>query len=167
MTEKTIEVKTNKTVFEAIDGTEFVDADECLKYESTYKAIVGARFRVIAKYMSYSSVAWQALRQTDYITDDYEGYLVTPQTKEDCDTIIHFVASHVYSNGFLGRHPSPDSSDLAPAEIIPGKTYLVCITDCWGMVLEEEKLLKFYKTNVEKAFHASCEQSLGEEEETK
>ena len=94
---KTREVKTNYTVYQAFDGTEFEDCQECLQYEKGAEGMLLARIQhaVVKSDTEYNILGG---------SDDTEVRVVMPKTKEDIDTITHLVAIHTN----LERCPLPE-----------------------------------------------------------
>ena len=81
MKEKKVEQVTYKMVYVSVDGTEFDDKDECLKYDKSALGILKGRI----KEMSLSELSEDDLFHTG--SCDNMVYACIPKSNEDIDTI--------------------------------------------------------------------------------
>ena len=85
--------------YEAIDGTKFLDKEECIKYEQSARGVLRSRFNslVVAKHDE-----WELLRGSD----DHTVYVLKLETPEDKDTILQL---YYIENPHLIRDDAPAS----------------------------------------------------------
>lgn len=86
MTETKKEKVTQYSVFVAVDGTEFLDKEECKKYEDTANCVLLTR----VKSMAITEIMGG---EEDFMDENDENQYVTiiPKTQADIDTINQFL----------------------------------------------------------------------------
>lgn len=89
MKEVTKEQVQKYTVYEALDGTEFHDKAECLKYEESAKGVIRAR---IAKLTVGKANEWDLLAGND----DHEIIGIKMQTGRDVEYVKQFLMMECY-----------------------------------------------------------------------
>lgn len=78
------EVKTYVKKYVAIDGTEFNDREECIKYENSAKVILKSKF---LKLVVKETDAWNLL----YGNQDTIVYYIQFREEKDIDTLIQYM----------------------------------------------------------------------------
>lgn len=78
------EITNYKTVYVAIDGTEFDSKEECVKYENSARVILKSKF---LKLVVKETDAWHLL----YGNEDTIVYYVQFREEKDIDTLIHYM----------------------------------------------------------------------------
>ena len=90
MERKEIEVKSFKTVYVAVDGTEFDEREQCEKYDKSALGVVQGRVKKLAVKITDE---WRAVGGGE----DHECWIVIPKKPEDVDAIKQLLA--LYGNG--------------------------------------------------------------------
>jgi hypothetical protein len=81
MKEVQIETKSYKTVWKAIDGTDFANKEECELYESSARGVIMGRFK---KLVVAESDEWELLRGDS----EHGVYALKIESQTDIDTIL-------------------------------------------------------------------------------
>lgn len=89
METKQIEVKSIKTVYVAVDGTEFNDKEECRKYDESAIGVLKGRVKKLAVKVTNE---WTAVGGDE----DHEVWIVVPKKAEDVVAIGQLLA--LYGN---------------------------------------------------------------------
>lgn len=103
MIEKKKEIKTFETVYVSTDGTEFLDKDECIKYENSAKGVLLGK---------YSPIVIKSDIEDNLFglgSGDYEIDIVKIPTKEALDVIEQLV--YLYNSYLLNNDYTGDSKD--------------------------------------------------------
>lgn len=91
MIEKKIEIVSYKTVYEAIDGTEFTSKDECKKYEESARCVLMAKY---SKLILTSDTEWNLFEMgsEDFIVD-----VIKLNNEKDIDVVLQLIALERYT----------------------------------------------------------------------
>lgn len=92
--EKEKKVTTYEIYYQATDGTEFTDPEECRKYEESAKGVLKARLKEITLY----SMSESALFDTG--SDEFTIHGIKMKVKEHADLVLQ---SYLISNGWILR----------------------------------------------------------------
>jgi hypothetical protein len=85
MKEVVIEKIVKETQYEAIDGTIFINRDECIKYDNTARAVLLSKYnKLVLKRISEYALFGSG-------SDDYEIELVSVNNSEDIGTIMQLL----------------------------------------------------------------------------
>ena len=85
MKEVVIEKIVKETQYEAIDGTIFINREECIQYDNTARAVLFSKYnKLVLKRMSE-----YALFSCD--SDDYEIEIISVNNSEDIKTVMQLV----------------------------------------------------------------------------
>ena len=96
MKEVQIETKSYKTVYKAIDGTEFTNKEDCELYEQSAGGVIKARFK---KLIVAESDEWELFKG-----DDQHGvYALKLDSQTDIDTVL---LAYFYDNPWILRDES-------------------------------------------------------------
>ena len=82
------EVKTYKDIYVSVDGKEFANEADCMKWEASYKGTIEASWRLVKKLEVNSTdlgLPWSS--------DDHECYVVEPKSIEDITLINAYIQS--------------------------------------------------------------------------
>lgn len=91
MKEITKETSTKYTVYQAVDGTEFTQKEECVKYENSALGVLRGKIKRLT--ICEPQDAW--ILMGGY--DDHQVIAVKPQTEVDVDTILQwYYLEHPY-----------------------------------------------------------------------
>lgn len=89
METKTIEVKTEKQIYVAVDGTEFNDANECIRYEESALCVLKARLKKCLVKKTDEDAAFSG-------DSDHECWILCPKDSEDIKNLLQLLA--IYGN---------------------------------------------------------------------
>lgn len=92
METRQIEMKSYKTVYVAVDGTEFEDMNECERYDKSAMGVVKGRVKQLAVKVTDE---WAAVGGDS----DHEVWIVVPKTPEDVAAIRQLLV--LYGNNNL------------------------------------------------------------------
>lgn len=86
MVEKQTVIESYKTIYEAIDGTEFMSKDECRKYEESAQCVLMAKYN---KLVTKSDTEWElfGVGSDESIVD-----VVRLNGEQDVDVILQLIA---------------------------------------------------------------------------
>ena len=91
MKEITKETSTKYTVYQAVDGTEFTQKEECVKYENSALGVLRGKIKRLT--ICEPQDAWTLMGGYD----DHQVIAVKPQTEVDVDTILQwYYLEHSY-----------------------------------------------------------------------
>lgn len=91
MKEITKELTTKYTVYQAVDGTEFSQKEECVKYEKSALGVLRGKIKKLT--ICEPQDAWMLMGGYD----DHQVIAVKPQTETDVDTILQwYYLEHPY-----------------------------------------------------------------------
>ena len=165
MKEKSIERQYTQVtkVYEAFDGTEFRDRDQCEAYEQSAACAVGVRImskmkKLTAKMNEDGTYVrddmFFALRLMDALVEDSsecaDFYRWTPETEEDIKNYIQWCKLKFGCNGFAAKRDDDGQDDwfgkyshrCLQEDLQPGKTYIVYVNEesPWCCAYEMDKL---------------------------
>jgi hypothetical protein len=90
------EVKTYENVYVSIDGNEFNNEADCRAWENSYKGTISASYKLLKKIdANASSLGLPGA------CDDYECYMIKPESLEDIVLINAYIESSTYNKGAL------------------------------------------------------------------
>lgn len=82
MKEVVIEKIVKETQYEAIDGTIFINKEECIKYDNTARAVILSKYnKLVLKRMSEYALFGSGL-------EDYEIEIISVNSSEDINTVM-------------------------------------------------------------------------------
>ena len=82
MKEIVIEKIVKETQYEAIDGTIFINRDECIKYDNTARAVILSKYnKLVLKRMSEYALFGSG-------SEDYEIEIISVNSSEDIKTVM-------------------------------------------------------------------------------
>lgn len=164
MKEKKVEKQYTQVMvtFEAYDGTEFRDSDQCEAYEQSAACAAGVRFMAKAKRLEDKKNAYgtsirddmfYALRLMDALAEDSseeaDYYRWTPETEDDIKNYLQWCKLKFGCNGYadagedgqdswFGRY----SHRCTQNDLQPGKTYILYVNEesPWCCAYEMGKL---------------------------
>ena len=127
MTEIKKEETTYKTMYQAIDGTEFVDKEECEKYEQSAACVLLAKLVgcEVARGYDHEWLDWG---------DENEYRTLIPKTQEDIDTMNQLWFMH---GGKKEEKPKFDKSHINKLILMGVRTYNDKLDWCWFYILED------------------------------
>lgn len=91
METRQIEMKSYKTVYVAVDGTEFEDRNECERYDKSAMGVVKGRVKKLAVKVTDG---WTAVGGDS----DHEVWIVVPKTPEDVSSIRQLLVLYENTN---------------------------------------------------------------------
>lgn len=142
----TKEKKSYYDVYEAFDGTEFTELEDCRKYEEQVESVFAKRFYSFSRKIKNGDTYYAI----DNLLDDSRGeakyFIATPTTDSDINAMIAFIENNEGSLSDYG-------ASVSKIEI--GKKYLVAVSDYWASVSTMESIKALFDkllTRTEKAF---------------
>lgn len=164
MKEKKIEKQYTQVMvtYEAFDGTEFHDKDQCEAYEQSAACAAGVRFMAKAKKLEAKKAdngayirddMFFALRLMDAITEDSSDcadfYRWTPETEDDVKNYLQWCSLKFGCNGYADSDEDGQdcwlgsySHRCTQNDLQPGKTYILYVNEGspWCCAYEMGKL---------------------------
>lgn len=165
MTEKKIEKQYTQVevVFEAFDGTEFRDRDQCEAYEKSAACAVGARFLAKAKKLEAKKDSlgtpirddmYYALRLMDALTEDSSDcadfYRWTPESEDDVRNYLQWCKLKFGCSGYAASDENGQDNYFGRYShrcllkgIQPGNAYILYVNEesQWVCAYEMSRLL--------------------------
>lgn len=90
------EIKTYENVYVSVDGKEFKNEADCKAWESSYKGTLASSWALIKKVEANA-----ASLGLPCASEDYECYIIKPESLDDIVLINAYIESSTYSGGML------------------------------------------------------------------
>lgn len=103
-------VKTTKTVFVAVDGTEFDRQDECERYEKSFTGVMRGYLKKIAIKCDSEEAIYMSG------SCDNNCFVVVPKTEDDIIKI---------KQAAVGSGQRPESAEIAMKDVVPGDVVMI------------------------------------------
>jgi hypothetical protein len=130
----------NKTVYQAIDGTEFINKEECRKYEDTALACINARYRKLVVHTSDEYTLFEAGSEDNIVE------VVNLQSSKDVDIVFQM---WLYYNSYHSKNTDICDERLNKLTICSENSHLLFVYrgyegDCFGILKSFDEYMEMF-----------------------